>query len=675
MARTDTPSADPLWTPSPEYQARSRLGRWRAELVASGVLAPDAAYEDLWAWSVRRPEDFWIAAGAHLGVRWDRPPTPGAPVILPRHPESIEGTQWFARTRLSYARHALDPPGVAPGDLAVVGRSDTRSPAEHTFADLRDLVGRVQAGLVAAGVEPGDRVAGYLPNIPETLAVFLAAASLGAVWTCCAPEMGVPGVLDRLGAVEPRVLVSVDGYRYGDRDVPRTEEAGAIRAGLASVRTGVWLPYLDPAGAPPRGWVPWAELTAVAPTAAAGAVPDCEPVPWDHPLYILYSSGTTGRPKAIVHSHGGMVLEHLKALAFHFDLERGDRFFWFTTTGWMMWNFLVSGLLTGATVVLFDGHPTRPDPDALWALLAETATTCGGTGAAALVASHKAGARPGRDHDLSALRTLGSTGSPLPGATARWVYDAVKPDLLLNSFSGGTDVCTGFLGASPLQAVWAGEISGRCLGARVEVFDDAGRSVIGEEGELVLTEPLPSMPVGFWNDPDGARYHDAYFARFPGVWAHGDRLTLTDRGTCVISGRSDGTLNRGGVRMGTAEIYEVVEADDEVADSLAVHVEDPGGGPGELWLFVVTTSGALTDALRSRLTTALRRSLSPRHVPDRIVAVAAVPRTLSGKKLEVPAKRILAGVPVGEALTLAAVANPESIDAIAAHARSRHAAP
>ncbi|MGH9092966.1 MAG: acetoacetate--CoA ligase, partial [Acidimicrobiales bacterium] len=521
------------------------------------------------------------------------------------------------------------------------------------------------AGLRAAGVRPGDRVAACLPNVPEALVGMVAAASLGAVWTACAPETGVAAVLDRLAQVAPVVLLHVDGYRYGRRAVERRAEAEAVLAGLPTVRRAVWLDYLHPGEPPPAGWSTWEELTA------DGGPLEHEPVPFDHPLYVLYSSGTTGKPKAIVHGHGGILVEHVKALAYHFDLGPADRFFWYSTTGWMMWNFCVSGLLTGSTVVLFDGDPAWPGPDALWELMASTGVTCGGVGAGYLVASVRAGLRPGEAHDLSALATLGSTGSPLPAAAARWAYEGVGGDLLLASFSGGTDVCTGFVGGSPLHPVWAGEISCRCLGAPVAVVDEAGAPVVGREGELVLTGPMPSMPVGFWGDRDGARYRAAYFEAFPGLWAHGDRATLTERGTVVVTGRSDGTLNRGGVRMGTAELYAVAEGVDGVEDSLVVHLDDPEGGPGEIWLFVVEAPGADHEDVAGRLRSALRRDLSPRHVPDRILAVPTVPRTLTGKKLEVPVKRILSGTPLHEALAVASVADPASLEPYEAWARER----
>jgi acetoacetyl-CoA synthetase len=617
-----------------------------------------ADYDAAWEWSVATSSAglFWRSVADEFDVLWQAPPE----FDLIRAEGSVAGARWFGGSRLNYAEHALRAPETGPETVALMGRSQTRADRDLTWTELTDLVSRLRQGLLAAGVRAGDRVAGYLPNIPEAAAAMLATASLGAVWTSCAPETGVTGVLDRLAQVEPVVLLAVDGYRYGARRIDRTGENESIRTSLPTLRRAVWLGYLDPERPAPAGWTSWEHFTA-----ERGSL-EFEAVPFDHPLYVLYSSGTTGKPKAITHRHGGILLEHLKALAWHFDIGSGDRFFWFTTTGWMMWNFCLSGLLVGATVVCFDGDPAWPGPDALWALMASTGTTCGGVGAGYLVACQKAGGHPGADHPLTELRTLGATGSPLPAAAARWVYEEVSGDVMLASFSGGSDVCTGFVGTSPLHPVWAGEISCRCLGAAVEMFDDDGEAVTGQEGELVLSAPLPSMPVGFWDDKDGSRYRAAYFERFPGVWAHGDRATLTDRGTVIITGRSDGTLNRGGVRLGTAEFYAVVEAFDEVTDSLVVHVEDAAGGPGQLWLFVVADGGeAQPDGeggLADRLRAALRRELSPRHVPDRIVAVPAIPRTLSGKKLEVPVKRILSGVPPDRALTWASVANPESLD-------------
>jgi acetoacetyl-CoA synthetase len=536
-----------------------------------------------------------------------------------------------------------------------------------TAAELRDAVARCRAGLARLGVRRGDRVAAFLPNIPEAIVALLATASLGATWSSCAPEFGVRAVLDRFGQIEPRVLISIDGYRYGDRAVDRRAELAEIRAGLPSLEATVVVSYLDPAGA---GTVPasvaWRDLLA------GPAALDFEAVPFDHPLYILYSSGTTGLPKPIVHGHGGILLEHLKALALHTDLGPADRFLWFTTTGWMMWNYLVSGLLAGSTVVTFDGNPAYPDLTALWRLASETGTTYLGVSAPFLMACRKAGLSPGRDLDLTALRGVGSTGAPLPATGFEWVHDAVSDAIPVGSLSGGTDLCTGFLGPSPLVPVWSGEISCRMLGARVEAFDEAGRSIVGREGELVITAPMPSMPVALWGDPDGSRLREAYFSTFPGVWRHGDWLTITERGSCIVTGRSDATLKRGGVRIGTAEFYGIVEALPEVADSLVVHLEDAAGGPGELLLFIAPRDGRqLDDALRRRIDAALRDELSPRHVPDAILEVPAVPRTLSGKKLEVPVKRILLGAPPDVAASRDSLADPAALAPFEALARER----
>jgi acetoacetyl-CoA synthetase len=483
------------------------------------------------------------------------------------------------------------------------------------------------------------------------------------VWASCAPEFGTRSVLDRFSQIDPKVLLAIDGYRYGAKPIDRTAEVAAIREGLPGLVATIAVPYLDPdggAGALP-GAVPWSDLLALDGELAF------EPVPFDHPLYVLYSSGTTGLPKPIVHGHGGILLEHSKQLAFSMDLGPGDRFFWFSTTGWMMWNLLVSGLAVGSALVLFDGDLASPDLSTLWRLAEETATTVFGVSAPFLLACRKAGLEPAKTCDLSSVRGVGSTGAPLPPEGFRWVYEAVSSDVLLNSASGGTDVCSAFVGACPMLAVRAGRISGRALGAKVEAFDPDGRSVVGEQGELVITEPMPSMPVGFWGDGDGSRYRSAYFEDFPGVWRHGDWIDFDDDGSCVISGRSDSTLNRGGVRLGTSEFYSVVDGFPEVADSLVVHIEDQAGqgiGMGELLLFVVPAAGVeVDDELKARIGAELRRSLSPRHVPDGIHGVSGIPRTLSGKKLEVPVKRILTGTPTDVAASRGALANPDSLDA------------
>ena len=659
-----------LWLPAPDARERSRMGRYLAWLAAERGLRLDD-YDAAWRWSVDEPGAFWRSIWDHFGVVATTPPAGSLADA------SMPGARWFPGATLNYAQHELALPGRASTDIVVVARSQTRGPIDLTADELRDAVARCRRGLERLGVRRGDRVAAFLPNIPEALIAMLATASLGAVWSSCAPEFGTRAVMDRFDQIEPSVLLTIDGYRYGDRPVDRAAEVAEIRAALPALRATVVVPYLD-AGAGATGRhaavpVPDA-MTWDALLAESGPL-EFEAVPFDHPLYILFSSGTTGLPKPIVHGHGGILLEHLKALALHTDLGPDDRFFWFTTTGWMMWNYLVSGFAVGSTVVLFDGNPAWPDLSALWRLAAETRATYLGASAPFLMACRAAGLQPGRDMDLSALRGVGSTGAPLPAAGFRWVHDAVSDRIPLGSLSGGTDVCTGFLGPSPLVPVWEGEISCRMLGARVEAYDQAGRPVIGSQGELVITAPMPSMPVGFWGDPDGSRLRAAYFEPWPGVWRHGDWLTVTDRGSCVISGRSDATLNRGGVRLGTAEFYAVVESLPEIADSLVVHLEDAAGdGAGELLLFVALRHGAvLDDGLRARIATTLRAELSPRHVPDAIHAVPSVPRTLSGKKLEVPVKRILLGMPADAAAAKDALADPHSLapfEALASRLRS-----
>jgi acetoacetyl-CoA synthetase len=560
------------------------------------------------------------------------------------------------------------PPGGG-SDVAIVGRSQTRDRIELTWDDLVDQVGRARAGLQRLGVGPGDRVAAYLPNVPETIVAFLAACSLGATWTSCAPEFGVQAVLDRFSQVEPTVLLAVEGYRYGRHAVSRVDELAAIRDGLPSLLHTVVVPHPDPPVT--HGAITWAELTDTS------APIEFEQVAPDHPLYVLYSSGTTGLPKPIVHGHGGVLLEHLKVIGLHGDMRATDRFFWFTTTGWMMWNYVVSGLLHGARLVLFDGDPGHDGPGTLWQLAADEGVTWFGVGAPFITAARKSGIVPGEQYDLSALRAIGSTGAPLPAEGFRWVYEAVSPDVLLSPISGGTDVCSAFVGGSPMTPVWEGEIPCSYLGCAVRAFDEGGNPVVGATGELVVTQPMPSMPVGFWNDPDGRRYSAAYFEDFPGVWRHGDWITITERGSCVITGRSDATLNRGGVRVGTAEIYRVVEAIDGVVDSLVVHLESPDADdPGTLVLFVVLADGvAMTDAaddpVRARIRSGLRNGLSPRHVPDEVHQVATVPTTLSGKKLELPVKKILLGADPDQVASRGALKDPAALDPFAAMARQR----
>ncbi|MEQ7010068.1 acetoacetate--CoA ligase [Actinopolymorpha sp. B17G11] len=658
------------WKPPADARERSRVGHYLAWLERERGLAFDD-YHALWRWSVDDLPGFWGSIWDYFGVSSD------SRVTSVLASDAMPGAEWFPGVGLNYAERMLaDLQETGP---VVVARSQTRKPVELTAAELRAAVAMARAGLQRLGVGRGDRVAAYLPNIPEALVLLLATASLGAVFSSCAPEFGTRSVVDRWSQIEPTVLVAVDGYVYGPKEIDRTAEVAAIRAALPGLRHVVVVPYLsaERAAAIPDV-LAWDDLLGGGSGGvAAGETPELtfERVPFDHPLYVLYSSGTTGLPKPIVHGHGGILLEHLKTLALHFDLGPGDRFFWFSTTGWMMWNALVSGLLVGATVVLVDGNPAHPDLGYLWRLADECGVTFFGTSAPFLMSCRKAGLRPADIADLSRIRGLGSTGAPLPADGFTYVYENVNPDLLLQSFSGGTDLCTGFIGGSPLLPVYAGELACPCLGAAVAAYDPAGHRVVGQLGELVIERPMPSMPVGFWGDTDSSRYRAAYFADFPGVWRHGDWIEITERGTCVITGRSDATLNRGGVRMGTAEFYSAVEALPEIVDSLVIHLDDPAAGTEELLLFVVLPEGVqLDDALRAKLATELRRNLSPRHVPDQIVRVAAVPRTLSGKKLEVPVKRILEGRPPEEAASAGALADPTALRAYEefAHTRRDH---
>lgn len=650
-----------LRMPAPDAGDTTSLGRfatWLGEHGHRGL----TQYDDLWRWSIDDLAGFWGALWEYCDVRAATPYT----VVL--ESAAMPGTRWFPGATLNYAEHALRRRGSEP---AIVALSQTRDRVELSWDELRRRVAAARAGLQVAGVRRGDRVAAYLPNVPEATIAFLAAASMGAVWSSCAPEFGVQAVLDRFGQIEPTVLLVVDGYRYGSRDIDRAAEVADIRAGLPSVTTTVMLRMLRPDAPVPAGAIDWAAFER-ADTATDDL--DFVAVPFDAPLYVLYSSGTTGLPKPIVHGHGGILLVHLKDVGLMSDIGPGDRFFWFSTTGWMMWNYLMSGLVVGATIVLFDGDPAWPGLDALWRMAADERVTWFGASAPFLVACRKAGLQPGRDLDLGALRAVGSTGAPLPPEGFRWVYEAVKDDVLLSSISGGTDICSAFVGASPLTPVWEGEIPCRFLGCAVEAFDETGRSVVGEQGELVVTRPLPSMPIGFWNDPDGARYRAAYFDTYPGVWRHGDWITITERGSCIISGRSDATLNRSGVRIGTAEIYRVVDALAGVADSLMVHLEDPSGeGPGTLVLLVALPdrSTDLPDALVASIRQALRTQLSPRHVPDEVHAVPAIPTTLSGKKLELPVKKILLGADPDSVASRGALKEPGVLDDITALARNR----
>lgn len=605
------------------------------------------SYGELHAWSVDHTEAFWRAIWDYFDVIHQDPPEAVA------RGDSISDMTWFPGATLNFAENALRHRGP---ETAVVALSQTRTRIELSWDDLRDQVGRARSGLERLGVRPGDRVAGYLPNIPEALFAYLATVSLGAIWTSCPPEFGVRSVIDRFKQVDPKVLLTVDGYRYGEREIGRLQEAGELSHELPHLEATVLVPYLDESAGLPHA-IRWDDLVQ-----RKDDELQFESVEFNHPLVIVYSSGTTGLPKPIVHGHGNLLIEHLKYLGLAYDLGERDRAFWFTTTGWVMWNILTSALLHGTGIVLFDGDPGHPSLNTLWDVVDEEEVSLFGVSAGFFLSCRRAGLRPAASHTFATLRTLSATGSPMPAAGYEWIYESVKSDVAVVSGSGGTDVATGFVGGSPLVPIWAGEMSCKALGCDVVAMDEHNDPVVGREGELVVRKPMPSMPVTFWNDADGTRRREAYFDAIPGVWRHGDWITFTERGSSVISGRSDATLNRGGVRLGTSEFYSVVEEFPEVIDSLVVHVDVPGRKAGLLLLFIVLEEEFILDeALRGRIGIALRTARSPRHVPDRIFRVATVPRTLSGKRLEVPVKRILMGAAISDVVSEGVLADPASL--------------
>jgi len=648
---TETAEGTLLWEPSETFKENAVISRYMRWLRDERDLSFDG-YARLWEWSVTDLDGFWSSVWEYFDVRSSNP----YEKVLGKR--EMPGTEWFPGTELNYAEHAFR--NASTDQPALVHKSEVRPLGQVSWEELREKVGALAAGLKGMGVGRGDRVVAYVPNVPEAVVAFLACASIGAVWSSGSPDFGAGSLVDRFKQIEPKVLIAVDGYRYGGKDFDRTQVVARLQQEIPTLEKTIVLPYLsdDPDTGSLENVVIWDELLA----SNEGAELTFERVPFDHPLWVLYSSGTTGLPKAIVHSQGGILMEHLKKVYLHIDLTPEDRFFWFTTTGWMMWNLLVSGLLAGATTLLYDGNPGHPDMNALWEFAEETGMTHFGTSASYLTSCIKAGIEPGRDYDLRRLKGVGSTGSPLPPEGFEWVYEHVKKDVWLYSTSGGTDLCTAFVGGVPLLPVRSGELQARSLGAKIEAFNEEAQPVIDEVGELVITEPMPSMPIYLWNDPEGERYRESYFDVYPGVWRHGDWIKIKANDACVIYGRSDSTINRGGVRMGTSEIYSAVEKVEEVKDSLVVDIHRPDGSAYMPLFVVLEEEVELDDDLKNRIKRSIRENASPRHVPNEVLAVRDIPRTLNGKKLEVPVKKILSGTPPEKAASKDSLSNPESLD-------------
>jgi acetoacetyl-CoA synthetase len=662
---TPVREGDLLWTPGAARVAGANLTAFTSWLAAGRGLRFDD-YQALWRWSVEDLEGFWQAVWDYCGIRAS---VPAERVLGSR---AMPGAEWFPGARLNYAQHVLLR--ERPGADALLFLSETRPAAGLDWADFAGQVRVLATRLRGMGVRPGDRVASYLPNIPQTVIAMLATTSIGAIWTGCSPDFGWRGVLDRFRQLSPKVLFCADGYTYGGRTFDRRSELRQIAAGLDGLEHVVLVPIAGHAGAalaPGAGQVvSWDALLDHPPVPAAEFA--FEQVPFGHPLWILFSSGTTGLPKAIVHSHGGILLEQMKLQTLHMDLRAGDRMFFFTTSGWMMWNFLVSSLLIGVCPVLYDGSPAHPSPDVLWRIAQDLRVSFFGASPAYVDMMAKAGVVPAAAFDLSELRAIMPAGSPVSAECTAWFYENVKPDVWVATGSGGTDVCTGFVGGVPTQPVYAGEIQAPHLGVAVYAFNTDGEPVVDEVGEMVITQPMPSMPVMLWGDPGDVRYSEAYFADFPGVWRQGDFFRINKRGGCFVLGRSDATLNRHGVRIGTAEIYAVLASVDEVADALIVNLDLPGGR-FFMPLFVQLADGLrLDDRIEDKIRERLRREYSPRHVPDRIMQVPEIPVTLTGKKMEVPVRRILLGAPADEAANRNAMANPASLDFFAAYTATQH---
>lgn len=618
----------PIWTPDPVAAAESEIERFR-RWVNARYGEELADYRALWRWSVSDLESFWVGVWDFFDVQ------SSSPYDAVLETDRMPGARWFTGARLNYAEHVLRHPPT--DDPAVIEVHEAGNQNRLSWRELRRQTLALARTLREMGVRPGDRVAGYLPNCSAAIVAFLASASVGAVWSACGPDYSAAGATDRLGQLAPTLLIAADGYHHAGRVIDRREDVRALVDALPSLICCIEVPYvgLGRVPLPTTRVLSWQEATA------GSAEPSFEQVPFDHPLWVLFTSGTTGKPKGIVHGHGGVLLEHVAQLGLQFEITARDRFFWYTTTNWMMWNLQVSALCLGATVLAYDGSPTYPDAGRMWEVVGEHGITVFGTSPGYLLASEKASLKPGTDHDLSGLRVLGSTGAPLGARSYFWVHDNVGAHVQLCSTSGGTDVVGSFMGGAATVPVYAGEISAPTLGVAMDAWSPEGTPLRDRMGELVVTRPIPSMPLCFWNDPDAKLYHEAYFATFPGVWRHGDWVTITSRGTIIIHGRSDATLNRNGVRLGSSDIYSAVEQFPEIAEAVVVGIEEPNGG---YWMpmFVVLAPGSeLTDELCSRINGHIRSSVSPRHVPDEIVAVPALPHTRTGKKVEVHVKRVL----------------------------------
>lgn len=637
-----------LWEASEEAKQQSNTTHYMKWLEREKGLSFDSR-DALWRWSVTHLEDFWASLWDYFDIKASKPYTR---VLSER---KMPGAVWFEGAELNYAEHVFRM--ASPDRPAMLFRSERQQMREVSWDELYQKVSSVAKALRDMGVKRGDRVVAYMPNIPETLMAFLACASIGATWSSCSPDFGTKSVIDRFKQIEPSVLFAVDGYQYNGKAFDRKPMVADIQKALPTLRKTILLPYLSGTFEPGQltDVMQWDELLD------NKAELIFEQLPFNHPLWVLYSSGTTGLPKAIVQGQGGILLEHLKSISLELDLKAGDRFFWFSTTGWMMWNLLIDGLLGGCTVLAYDGSPAYPDMGTLWKFAQDTRMTIFGTSAGYITACMKSDVEPGKNYDLSSLKSIGSTGSPLPPEGFLWVYESVKKDVWLASMSGGTDVCSGFVGGSVLLPVYSGELQCRALGAKVESFDEQGQPILNEVGELVITEPMPTMPLYLWNDPEGKRYKESYFDMYPGIWRHGDWIKFTPRGSAIIYGRSDSTINRMGIRMGSSEIYRVVESFPQVLDSMIIGVELPGG-KYFMPLFVVLKEGAvLDDALKGKIKAELRSHVSAHHVPDEIYAVPEIPRTLNGKKPEVPVKKLLQGISVEKAISADAMANPQSI--------------